>query len=240
MKKFVLAAALIGIVASMGCAQVPEEAVTLSLTVQKDIGELERANVALARQYFGEMKEKINRFVDDTYGPQLVVGSLQRARTLDILSQRLAAGDGANATKILQVTVQDLNVAIEAKRNELLQPITANEVQVVQAIQDSYSRVQNAQAIVSGHLASLRQVDVAQQELLSDVGLQNLRGKFIETTAGLSDDISMVLNEAKKTSAGLDDANASVDVFDKAFSSIEEKIRAWRTIAAPTNLKPGG
>jgi hypothetical protein len=232
-KRFILCAALVGITSLAGCADVPEEAVTLSLTVQKDIGELERANVALAHQYFGQMREKINRFIDDTYRPQLVTGSLQRANTLNVLSQRIAANDGNGAIQVLQITVEELTAAIETKRTELLQPINANEVQVVQAIQDSYARVKSAQAIVSGHLASIRQVQVAQDQLLSDVGLQNLRGKFIETTAGLSDDISVALAQAQRTSAGLSDANARVNALDDAFRMIEEKIRAWRTNAMP-------
>jgi len=217
------------------CSNVPEEAVTLSLTVQKDIQELERANIALARQYFGDIKEKVNRFIDETYAPQLIAGTLQRPNIMPTLRNALASNDGNQMLQILRISVEELVAQIEKKRAETLQPITLTEIQVRQAIEDSYGRVQNAQAIISGHLASQRQVQVAQDQLLGDVGLQDLRGRFIETTAGVSNQISAIISAGETASAGLEDANARVQALDNSFSDIAEQFRLLRASLQPSN-----
>ena len=203
-----------------GCADVPQEAVTLSVTIGKDLEEVRRSHRELAIRYFERSRVDVNRFIDNVYRPTFVQKALTEAtyeyepdkpelKFLPILQReisRLNDGEkGADPLFYMRVVVNEAVRTIEQTRLELLKPIQAREKQVLRAIDDAYSKVMNAHAIATGHLASVRRVQQAQEELLADVGLKDIRRKFIDRAADISDRASDILAKTRKASSNLDD-----------------------------------
>jgi hypothetical protein len=94
-------------------------------------------------------------------------------------------------------TVTKLTAKIATYSKELLAPIEAQERDVLKAIDDSYTRIQNAHAVVTGHLASVRKVTQAQEDLLDATGLKGTREKVIDTAAEVSDKIAELTSKAQ-------------------------------------------
>lgn len=219
-----------------GCADVPREAVTLSVTIGKDLEEVHRSHRELAIRYFKRSRVDVNRFIDDVYRPAFVRKALiektyvyvegqPELKFLEILRQEIARqNDGkkdADPAFYIDDFVNEAVGRIEQTRLELLEPIEAREKEVLRAIDDAYSKVMNAHAIVTGHLASVRRVQQAQEELLADVGLKDIRRKFIDRVADISDRASDILATARKASSNLDDLDGKVDEIKKMW---KEKI----------------
>ena len=74
------------------------------------------------------------------------------------------------------------------------------------AVDGSFQALQNANAIVTGHLMSARKVRDVQAELLSRASLTGLREKFIAGTVDLSEKIAGLLEKARKGEQAVDNA----------------------------------
>ena len=216
----------------VGCADVPEEAVTLSVTIVKDIEEVHRSHRELAIRYFERSRDDVNRFVDDVYRPAFVQKALTEATYvyedgepeltfLSILQaelERLNAGEeGADPLFYMHFIVDEAVRTIEQTRLDLLKPIESREQEVLRAIDDAYSNVMNAHAIVTGHLASVRRVQQAQEELLADAGLKDIRSKIIDRAADISDRASDLLTKARTASSSLDDLDKTIEKVQEAW-----------------------
>jgi len=198
---------LFGLMANiLGCAQVPKESVELSVTVGRDLAEIHRAHRELTTRYFGRMKNDINEFIDEIYRPYMIQNTMADFKLLERIQSAVRSGNEASAFDIMKLFVSLLSEQIESYRMELLQNISKQESEVLLAIDDSYQKIQNANAIVTGHLASIRKVHDAQAELLSRVKLEGLREEVATKTVGFSDKISDIIVKARKVDQTIDKA----------------------------------
>ena len=100
--KRVLAALAVSSLLMLGaCAEVPEEAVTLSVTVSKDLEEVHRSHRELAQRYFARMKSDINEFIDEVYTPRLIKGVAPKFGLVRKFEAEMRAPDGKPLQKIL-------------------------------------------------------------------------------------------------------------------------------------------
>lgn len=235
----VVVAACFGVAGA--CSEVPEEAVTLSVTVGKDLEELHRSHLAMADAYFARMREDINRFVDDVYRPQLlerffrsetypvnsdglfepneerVVGKLPVIR---IIGNEIGRPGSGEAIEFMAVVADEGMRRIEERRLSLLAPLDQQELEVKRAITDAYTNVINGHAVVTAHLASVRKVQEAQDEFLGDIGLADVRTRFIDTTAAVSKRVSVLLEQATSTSESFED-------LEKALEDVKGQFKNW-------------
>lgn len=202
------------------CADVPEEAVTLSVTVGKDLAEVHRAHYALADKYFDTVRSDVESFIQETYRPFIVRDVLGRkapghSKTMweRVVAQADAAQRGdpeADPLGFMTVTVSLITKRIESTRAELMRPIDEQEAEVLRAINDTYNRLQHAQAVVTAHLASVRRVQEAQDDILSRAGLKDLRRNFIDRTADISERIAGIVEKARRGEAAADEALGNI------------------------------
>jgi hypothetical protein len=134
------------------CAQVPRESVELSATVGRDLAEVHRAHRELAIRYFARMKADIDRFVDEQYRPFVIRDTLERLQLLDELKQEK---NPAVLFQKMEIYVVEASKRIEDTRRQWLAPVTEQEAEVLKSLDRSYLTIQNANAIVTGHLASV-------------------------------------------------------------------------------------
>lgn len=199
------------------CAEVPSEAVELSNTVGRDLEEVHRAHRAITARYFDLIEKDINRFVDDVYGPAYVTQFAMDFQ-LDTKVAGIVAEAPQNLLPLMTRFVEKAVGVIEEKRAELLEPLKKQRASVVTQIDDAHRQIQAAHAIVTGHLASVRSVHEAQNEVFKAVGLDGLREKIAQKTVEVSDRIAGLIEKGEEAGGKMDDIE---DVLKKIKESFE-------------------
>lgn len=188
----------------LSCASVPKESVELSVTLGRDLAEVHKAHRELAIRYFKRIKQDINQFIDERYRPFMINKTIEDFKLLDKIKKASQPGASPDALHILGLFVAKVSKQIESYREELLKNISNQETEVLTTIDDAYQKLQNANSIVTGHLASVRKVHEAQAELLERANLEGLRDKFIQKTVKFSDEVVKLVEKARKGEESID------------------------------------
>ena len=231
----------VGLVLLVGisCAQVPKESVELSATVGRDLAVVHQAHRDMAIMMFARMKMDVNRFVDEVYAPFQVRFVMNeewaKAQSADSVVQSTAillginsafapgadAGLQAAVLEGMSILVDGLRADIESMRKELLDPLDAQESELIGSIDRAYNQLHYANSIVTGHLSSVAEVHETQAELLEAIGVdRDLRqevGARIASTAG---DIENLVGQAQKADMTLDDVSKSAVKLKKFINSL--------------------
>jgi hypothetical protein len=203
-----------------GCASVPKESVELSVTVGRDLAEIHRSHRALAVLYFGTIKDDIGRFVDEVYRPYIIKSTMADFQLVESIQSYSESSDLPDPLMLLDVFVSEVTAEIESFRALLLQPIAKHETDVLLAIDESYQAVQNANAIVTGHLASIRKVHDAQEEALRMAGLGGLREELVDETARLSNRIATLTDQGMRAEGDIEKTVNTIDELKDAVDSV--------------------
>jgi hypothetical protein len=210
MKKILSLLSVITLITS--CAVVPKESVELSATVGRDVVNVYQSHKNLATILFTRMKKDVNTFVDDVYAPYQI-GKLLEMDFADANSGEFesmtasiidAAKNSSNFTKQKQAIgfmkdfVSVVYEDVETYRKILLTPIKEQEHKVIAAIDRSYNQIIYANSIVTGHLASIRKVHDAQEDILNKFGVENLRTDTAQKLSNYSTQVDKILTVAKK------------------------------------------
>lgn len=205
---------LVGL-AVCSCAQVPKQSVELSSTVGRDIAAVHKAHTELAHILFQRMRQDINQFVDSFYAPSVIrsVMELDREYAISesqddrkkslVLAINSAFKPGASPEqqdkvfRAMGTFVGEIRRDIEEMRRELLDPLYAQEDEVIHSINRAYQQLHYANSIVTGYLSSVVEVNETQAELLEAIGVeQDLRTKVSEGLAKASHDIGKLMDIA--------------------------------------------
>jgi hypothetical protein len=186
-----------------GCASVPVESVQLSEAVGRDLESLHVAHKELAVRFFQRMHRDVDEFVEEVYRPYVIRSTMEDLGLIAKLQASLQPGSALDPLDVMEIYVEEAMKQIEAYRAELQAPVTEQEVQVLGAIDASHLRVQNANSIVTGHLASVRKVRDAQGEFLRMARLEGLPERTAAFATSVSDELGRTLSSAKATDAEL-------------------------------------
>jgi hypothetical protein len=113
-----------------------------------------------------------------------------------------------------------LTKEIEDYRKLLLQPIRAQREMVLSTLEQAYRQIQDGNAIVTGHLASIVAVQDAQDEVLKQMGLGGLRQKLVDSTAQASDKIAELTREGASAQGKTAKVVETIEELKKATQSI--------------------
>lgn len=226
----------LGLVAMLySCASVPKESVELSATVGRDVIVAYDAHKALAILLFDRMKKDVTIFVDDVYAPYQI-GELLKQDYADANSSKYesmtgtiidAAKNSTDAKKqkaaigfmndFMTVVYDD----IEDFRKILLAPIEEQKKKVLATIDRSYNQIIYANSIVTGHLASVRKVHDAQESILNEFGIEDLRGVTNKKLADYSTGVQNILVDLKKVDVG--QIEGQIEDVKKQFNKLFKK-----------------
>jgi hypothetical protein len=204
------------------CSAVPKESVELSVTVGRDITEMQRAHRELVNLYYNRLSADINRFIDEVYAPFQINKMMDQFGPeicKEINSQNYDQPGKIKQYEKLSILVEELRNEIDGYRNFKLKPILAQRDTLLKNIDASYSKIIYANSIVTGHLASVLKINDAQNEILSKLNLGNLRSEIASKTSELSDQIDG-LTKKIKTKQG--DAEKIIDEFNKLINEISK------------------
>lgn len=211
------------IVSLAACDTVPEEAVTLADTVGRDLEEVHRAHRELANLLYGRLEDDINRFIDEEYRPAYIALYAEEFGLLD-LAQETIAEQPSDLLPLLTDFVDIATEYIEAQRQELLFPIRAEHAAVIEEIDAAHRQIQQGHDVVVSHLRSVRAVRDVQNELMSEVGLGDLRERIATRTADVSSRIGELLTGARDVEAGVDTAAKRIAELDGRIDEIKSDL----------------
>lgn len=213
-------ACLLGVLFLAGCQSVPSESVELANTVGRDLEEIHRSHLALAELHFNQQINRANEFIDETYRPAYIEEFAREFRLADQV-ELIIDRDAEKLLPVLTRFVKVANERVEAKRSTLVDPIREQRDAVIVEINTAYRQVHAAQAVVTGHLASIRDVREVQNEMLAGIGLEGLPARIASTTARVSEGVSTMIAKGEKLDRD------SVDAVEK-IRKLEESIEAFR------------
>ena len=221
MRKICISFTLVLIFLFHGCAGVPKESVELSVTLGRDLAEVHRSHRQLAIQYFVQIKNNINKFVDEVYRPYIIRKTIKDFQLIERIQKTAKANAKQDPLTVMEVFVTLVSEEIESYRQELSRPIEKKEQELLIAIDDAYQKLQNANAIVTGHLASVRRVHDAQAELLERSNLEDLRHKFIDEAVKLSDQIADLVEKGRKAGHNVQEIQRAVKELKDLVSELD-------------------
>ena len=186
-----------------GCAQVPPQSVELSATLGRDLQELQRSHRKAIDLLHDQDIERINRYIEQVVIPtyaKTVIDSVGPR-----LSQDLSKAIGPNATQAdkdrideeMRKTVLGISSRVEKQRQELTDPIEAARKARLQELDMAYAQMQQANSVLTAHLASVVKVNTVQDELLAKAGLKDFRQKVGDSALGLDRQVEEALSTAK-------------------------------------------
>lgn len=222
-RKFFVIFFLAALILNTGCSTIPVEAVELSNTVGRDLEEVHRSHHALAELHFDKTITEVNLFVDETYRPAFIAKFAREFKLNDKVKMILKR----DPEKLLPVMTRFVTIAterIEKKRKELLGPIEAQRREVLENIDLAHRQIQSAQAIVSGHLASVAKVHEVQSEMFAKVGLGDVRERIAAKTSEVSNAVKDIVSKGKEISSGVDTAKEKIEKFDAAIAKARDKL----------------
>lgn len=193
-----------------GCARVPAESVELSVTVGRDLAELRRAHQALAVRYFDRMRNDVEVFVGDVYRPYIIRSTMEDLHLVDSIRAVTTRNAPLDAVDLMEIYVEETLQQIAEFRKNMLAPIEQQQARLLGSIDTAFQQLQNANAIVTGHLASVRKVHDAQEELLRGVGAPGLSDRVGIHLADLSDNLAQTLQRARKAEGLLEQGAAKL------------------------------
>jgi hypothetical protein len=211
MKNLPIASAALGLliltsVSLTGCSTTPRESIELSATIGRDLSAVHQANRQLAIAHFDLLLRDVDDFVEEVYRPFIIEETVV---DLDLVAQfedALAAThpDSLDALDILVIYTEEVSYQIDAFRHELRAPLLTQRAAVLESIDRAFLQLQTANAVVTGHLASVVKVHEAQAELLDEMGLPDYRQTVAMGLAGLSDELARLLEDVRRGTEPLD------------------------------------
>jgi len=112
---------------------------------------------------------------------------------------------------------------IESKRDELLQPIRNQHLDISREINQSYANASYANASITAYLQSLQKLKSAQQEGLSMIGLAGADTTFTNSLVRLSQQVEMTVKAGKKIDIRSDEALIKLETISDKIKTLTTK-----------------
>ncbi len=210
------------------CTDIPKEAPQLSYTIGQDIAAMQASHRTLTQTLFKELKQRRIDYVDNVWTPLFVKKFVANGRLKDIAAgttvwddaqQKFLAPSQNSAeaeTQLVNSVVFWGDAAVKQiakKKQDLLQPLDEKEQQLLSEIDQGYARILAANAQVTALLTTLSDVQEMNDQLLSSIGLGDLREKIVS-------DLSNISNWANASLTKVREADAKVLNLKKAIGDL--------------------
>ncbi len=164
-------ALLVSMLGLSSCASVPQEVVELSYVIGTDVEALQDSYRTLVRTHFDGLRKQADTFIDTRWKQTdlkifIVDGGLVAMATDD---------DPDEVLRGVELWTRIAIEEIDSKRHELIDPIDRIEEELIIEIDRAFGQVIRANAVVTAHLNSLREVKQVQDEILDLVDARDLR-----------------------------------------------------------------
>lgn len=179
-----------------GCTSVPKESVELSYLVGQDLRALHDSYTVLVRTHFAGLRRDIDAKIDEVFVPAFVDDFVERGQLVSHVQN--------DRPDLVAFWAREAVRNIDAERQERLAPIDQAEAELLESIDRAFSRVIHANAVVTAHLNSIREVEEVQTELIDRAGLRDVRDQITDALVSASE-------EAKRIEGQIDDVAEALE-----------------------------
>jgi len=175
----------------VGCATVPKESVELSYAIGQDLEELHKSYKLLIERYFESLRREVNQKIDTVFIPAYINEYVKTGNLIQHAQAQRA--DLVEAWARLAVK------EVDQERRTRLSPINEAEKNLLEIVNESFGRAIRANATITAHLNSIREVTEVQDEVLKALKIKDLRDKINDALAKASEtaaDISKIIDKA--------------------------------------------
>jgi valyl-tRNA synthetase len=193
----------------VACAQVPQQSVELSNTLGRDLRDVHRSHRKAIDLLHDRDVERVNDFVERVVVPKFVGDVLQAIGPRLAADIAKASAPGAsdaerrNAVEEMRKVVTGISGRIEKQRRELQREVEAARRARLQELDMAYAQLQQANAAITAHLASVTKVNALQDDLLAKAGLKDFREKVGDTALEADQRVENALGNAKDAEEAL-------------------------------------
>jgi hypothetical protein len=212
-----------------GCSSVPKEVVELSYLMGEDISAIHTSYNALIHEHFEGFKNERIRYLNEEWTPKYIATWIEDGRLRDVVKGDVVwseeKGDfikpvSGKEEQGLLATVRFWSQAavneIEGKKEELLKPLNDQENTLAASINEAFDRLYRANATITAHLNSLRNVQEVQDNLLSAMHIKDLRDKIDSALINASGKAKEGLDAIKKADGFVTEAKQKLNKTAKA------------------------
>lgn len=194
------------------CAQVPKESLTLTQTLGRDLMAIQQAHISTINIVFDRLEADVEYFIKNVYTPYQIHEILSSneigKEVFDTLSKAAQPDSDAStrnaALMVMAVLVEEIQRDVNDYRQILTAPIQEQRQGVLAQVNSAYFNAHSANAATAGYLASVIQVNDAQNELLTSLGAPRLQYKLSREISAASDNINILSKKASITSKDVD------------------------------------
>jgi len=168
--------------------------------------------------YAGFRAERM-AYLEYEWKPAFIEGFVKKGRLVDVAKGRVVFDEsqkkfvdptpGKEQQQLLSTIIMWSESAIrriEKKRNELIDPLDADERRIRAEAAAAFDRVIQANATVTAHLSSIRDVKDYQNRVLEEVGAKDVVEDLNKTLIEISKEAKKSREELDKTGEFIDDA----------------------------------
>ena len=198
---------LLFLVSISACASVPREVVDLSQALATDLTEVQRSHEALIRLHFADLRQRTDDFLTHQWQPAYLRHFIEEGGLVELAKDPDPTEVLTGVQDWAEVAVEE----IEAKRRELLAPLDAQESELLEATGAAFTRMRTANATITAHLGSIRQVEAARDSELQRLGLGDLRKQLDEGLAKAAATVEEGIRRTKEAEGLVDEAGEAID-----------------------------
>ena len=214
-------ATILLILLTAGCGSVPKEVVELSYVMGEDLQSINQSYDNLIHQFYNNLRDQRRAYIDDVWYPRFVenwrkdgelVAIAKEERIWSESDDKLVVVPAGSAPKESLAALNDwLDYALyayEKKSEALLSPLDQEEETLRTEVRVAFARMTQANATITAHLNSLREIKEVEDQALKALNLKDLRDQIND----------QLVNASKKAKDGLDkikEVDQKVDKFGK-------------------------
>lgn len=209
--------AIMASIAVTSCASVPPEAVELSYIVGQDLVSLQNSYDLLIEERFADYRAQRVAYLEDVWTPAFVAEWIEDGRLIDTArgvvvydesqNQFLPPTPGREQQQLLATIYSWSDAAIAEiadKRASLLDPLDRDERQVRREARAAFDRLIQANAVITAHLNSVREVQDLQLRAQDALGIRDVVETLNNRLISISDRAVQGLEEIRKADGLVD------------------------------------
>lgn len=210
------------------CSSIPAESVELSAMVGRDIGALKQSYDLLIKDKFDGFRAERNVYLENEWIPAFVERWVENGRLIEVAEGSVVFDESSQAfvsptpgreqQELLRTVLLWSEAAlalIAEKREEIIGPLDSEEKRVRAEAAAAFDRVIQANAVVTAHLNSIRNVKEFQSTVLAQIGvkdvIEDLNRKLIDLSEGAAESLS----EIRKLDGLVDESRGLVNQFSE-------------------------
>lgn len=202
-----------------GCQTVPKEVVELSYVMGKDLESINTSYDKLIHQYYENLRDQRRAYLDDIWYPRFITNWRDEGQLVAIAKEERIWSEakqeliyvraGSEPMESLATLNDWLTYALyayEEKESTLLSPLNNDEEHLRGLVNQAFINITRANATITAHLNSLREVQEVQDEVLKALNLKELRDEIN----------NQLINASQKAKTGLEKVKEADEKVEKA------------------------